>query len=72
MYNRRKLPLCGSGLLTIHRRWANGEVKSSYWLGDGKARVCSKVKGLGDRNAKTDGSTYWPGQVVNKCRDIRK
>jgi Asp-tRNA(Asn)/Glu-tRNA(Gln) amidotransferase A subunit family amidase len=46
-------------LLTGHRLWASGEAKSSYWLGDARARACSKVKVSEDRNVRRDGSIYW-------------
>ena len=61
------LCLVEDALLMRYRRWASGGVKRSYWLGGGRARACSGMKGSEDRSAKMDGSTYWigRGRIVN-------
>jgi hypothetical protein len=52
-------------LLTRHRRWDNGEVKSSYWLGDARAKVCLRTEGSGGRSGRVGGWMCWTWRRVN-------
>lgn len=51
--------------LTRYRPWVNGQAKNSYWPGDARARVCSRVEASRDQRAKTDGWMCWTGKVAN-------
>jgi Amidase len=51
--------------LTRYRPWVNGQAKNSYWPGDARARVCSRMEASRDQRAKTDGWMCWTAQVVS-------
>jgi Asp-tRNA(Asn)/Glu-tRNA(Gln) amidotransferase A subunit family amidase len=54
-----------NNLLTRHRRWDSGEVKSNYSLGDERAKVCSRMEGSRGRSARVDGWMCWTWRRVD-------
>src|SRR6266496_1045270 len=52
-------------LLTRHRRWDNGEVKSSYGQGGGGGKVCLRREGSRGGGGREGGWMCWVWRRVN-------